>query len=137
MKIPKLLVVEDEVIFAWYLIGLIDGLGYQVYKVATSGEDGLKTVEDDPPDLIFMGISLKGELGGAETDNQISLHAEIPIVFLTGYSDEQLLDWMKQIRKCIIVKKTMDTCKLRAAINTILANTFLTEAWRGLDSLAP
>ena len=135
VKTPKLLIVEDEIIFAWHLIGLIEDLGYQVYKVVASGEAGLKAVGDDPPDLIFMGISLKGELGGAETVNQIRLHADIPIVFFTSCSDEQLLGWMKQLHKNIVLINPLDACKLRSAINTILANSFLTEAWRNLDPL--
>jgi DNA-binding response OmpR family regulator len=126
MKVPKLLIVEDEVIFAWHLTGLIDDLGYQVNKVEFPGEDGFKAVEDDPPDLILLNLSLRGGFGVAETVNQIRLHTDIPIIFITGHSDKKILDGMKKIRKSIVLKKPIDSSKLRAAINSILANNFLT-----------
>lgn len=63
---------------------------------AGSGEECIKIVTKDPPDLILMDIRMPG-MGGIEATRQIlRLHPQIKIIAVTVYSDDpfptQLLD---------------------------------------------
>jgi len=48
--------------------------------------------EDKRPDLVLMDIVLQGEMDGIETASQIRSLFNIPVVYLTAYSDEKILE---------------------------------------------
>ena len=47
--------------------------------------------EEKRPDLVLMDIVLQGEMDGIETASQIRSRFDIPVVYLTAYSDEKIL----------------------------------------------
>lgn len=57
----KILVVEDEWIIANDIKDSLADMGYRVTAIASSGEDALAKVEEEPPDLVLMDIVLKGK----------------------------------------------------------------------------
>lgn len=91
----KILVVEDESIVAEDLRDSLINLGYAVPSVVSSGEKAIRTAMDISPDLVLMDIVLQGEMDGIEAAKQIRLNYDIPIVYLTSYSDEQILERAK------------------------------------------
>lgn len=84
----KIMIVEDEVIVAEDIKRSLLNLGYEVPSVVSSGEEALKKVEELRPDLILMDIVLNSEIDGVETADKIRSMYNIPIVYLTAYSDE-------------------------------------------------
>ena len=50
----------------------------------------------NPPDLICMDIGLMGKIDGIETARMIHEHADIPIIYLTAYSDTNRLARAKE-----------------------------------------
>ncbi len=91
----KILIVEDETIVAFNLKNRLEGLGYTVADVSTSGIAALKKVSETHPDLILMDIKLKGSIDGIEAANQIRKQFSIPVVYLTAYTDEETLNRAK------------------------------------------
>ncbi len=87
----KILVVEDESIVAMDIKHRAEGLGYDVIDVTPSGEEALKLVRKNPPDLILMDIVLKGKIDGIEAAQRIHDDFDIPVLYLTAYSDEETL----------------------------------------------
>ncbi len=95
MEKARILVVEDERIVAADLEAcLLDG-GYEVTSVVSSGEDAIKAAETDSPDLVLMDIILEGDLDGIEAASAISSGLNIPVVYLTAYSEESVLERAK------------------------------------------
>lgn len=90
-----ILVVEDESIVAEDLRNSLINLGYSVPSVVSSGEKAISTAKDISPDLVLMDIVLQGEMDGIEAAKQIRLSYDIPVVYLTSYSDEQILERAK------------------------------------------
>jgi PAS domain S-box-containing protein len=86
-----ILVVEDEAIVAEALRSKLQKLGYAVPSTASSGEEAIKKVEENNPDLVLMDIVLQGEMDGIEAAGQISTHYNTPVVYLTSYSDDKML----------------------------------------------
>ena len=95
MAEKRILVVEDESIVAEDLRNSLINLGYTVPSIAYSGEKAIKTAEDMCPDLVLMDIVLKGKMDGIEAAKEIGKNNDIPIVYLTSYSDEQILERAK------------------------------------------
>jgi PAS domain S-box-containing protein len=84
----KIMVVEDERITAEDIKDCLMSLGYSVPAVLYSGEDAVKKAGELQPDLILMDIMLEGEIDGIEAAEEIKKHYDIPVIYLTAYSDE-------------------------------------------------
>ncbi len=97
LKQSKILVVEDESIVASHIGEILKHSGYKVTGTVSSGEMALLSVGEDEPDLILMDIVLNGGISGIETAQKINSHVDVPIIFLTAYSDEKTLTKAKNI----------------------------------------
>lgn len=88
MKHPKgILLVEDEAILAFTLKRILESAGYEVIGTAAFGEDAVKAAESRRPDIVLMDIFLQGKMNGIEAAAIIKKKADIPIIFITGNSD--------------------------------------------------
>ncbi len=86
----QLQIVEDNVIIAFDLQSILTRLGYDVVGMVPSGEQALQKVREMAPDVVLMDINLEGELDGIETAALIQAQFDIPVIFLTGYSEDVL-----------------------------------------------
>ncbi len=91
----KILVVEDAIITAEDIRESLQDTGYVVIGVVSSGEEAIKKVEEENPDLVLMDIMLQGEMDGIETAKQIRSRFSVPVVYLTAYSDKKILERAK------------------------------------------
>jgi PAS domain S-box-containing protein len=91
MAETQILVVEDEAIVAEAIRRKLLKRGYAVPSTASSAEEAIKKVEENKPDLVLMDIVLQGEMDGIEAAEQIRTRFNIPVVFLTAYSDDKTL----------------------------------------------
>ncbi|MFQ5965958.1 MAG: response regulator [Candidatus Scalinduaceae bacterium] len=95
MAKAKIMIVEDEWITADDIKMSLQSLGYTVSSVASSGKEAIQKAEEDRPDLVLMDIVLQGEMDGIEAANQIHSCYDIPIIYLTAYADEKVLERAK------------------------------------------
>ena len=87
----KIMIVEDEFVVAEDIRECLENMGYFVSSAVTSGEDALEKIEEEMPDMILMDIVLSGDMDGIETAERIHEHHQIPIIFITAHSDEDML----------------------------------------------
>mgnify|MGYP000725031145 FL=1 len=85
----KVLVVDDEPNIVLSLEFLMQQAGFDV-DTAEDGEGALAKVEESPPDLILLDISLPGISGFdvLEQLRQDPRHARLPIIMLTAHGRE-------------------------------------------------
>ena len=95
MEKKQILVVEDERIIAEVIRKNLLNLGYEVPAVVSRGETAIEKVEELSPDLVLMDIMLKGEMDGIEAAKKIHSCFNIPVVYLTAYSDQKVLERAK------------------------------------------
>jgi len=116
----KVLIVEDENIIALEIAWQLESLGYQVVGVSSRGEDAIRRVSAEKPDLILMDIRLKGELDGFQTAEAILTQSKIPIIYLSALVDDKLIDTLKK-EKCTsyYLQKPFSEGELRKTIETI------------------
>ncbi len=88
----KILIVEDERILAIGMKRKLESLGYIVTGMASSGEEAIEKAQETDPDLVLMDIVLKGEMDGIEAAQRIINLYNIPIIYLTAYADDEILE---------------------------------------------
>ena len=91
MAQTQILIVEDEPIIARDLEETLRHLGYDVAGIASSGEEAVRKVEEQRPGLVLMDIVLRGSMDGIETTACIQARCDIPFVYLSAYSDSEIL----------------------------------------------
>lgn len=118
-KKPRIVIVEDERINAMDTAYRLGNLGYSVVATVQSGEDAIDTANKLHPDLMLMDIKLKGHVSGIEVAKQIQ-KLDIPVVFLTSYSDERTLHDVKLVSPSGYLIKPFDEAELYSAVETAL-----------------
>ena len=56
----KVLIVEDEELYADRLEMLVEKLEYELIGIADNSTDALRLIESNPPDFILMDIYIRG-----------------------------------------------------------------------------
>lgn len=95
MNSAKIMIVEDEFIIAEDIKGVLIRLGYSVVGIAFTGTTALKKIEESLPDLVLMDIMLKGDMDGIEVASLIKEKFNIPVIYLTAYTDDTTLQRAK------------------------------------------
>ena len=116
----KILVVEDEWIIANDIKDSLLEMGYRVTAIASSGEEAMAEAEEDPPDLMLMDIVLKGKMTGIDAARAIRARRDIPIIFLTAYDNQCMVDQAKGIDNSGYLLKPFKDRELDIAIDMAL-----------------
>jgi len=117
---PRIMIVEDESIVAHDIRKTLQLYGYEVLSVESSGESALERFSKDPPDLVLMDIMLKGRLDGIETSRQIHTLYGVPVIFLTSYSDDRLLEQAKKTEAFGYLIKPYQDRELKTVVEMVL-----------------
>ena len=89
----KVLVVDDEAIIRHLMVRVLADLGHQVIE-ASSGEEALRLVDEEQPDLILLDIMMPG-VSGIEVCRQLRANRRsetIPIIVVSGANAKQGLE---------------------------------------------
>ncbi len=95
MSVPILLIVEDEAILAMHLMEVLTRQGYRVLKPVATGEEAIQVAQVEQPTIILMDIELGGEITGISAAEQITATMDAAIIFLTGFSQDAMLQKAK------------------------------------------
>ncbi len=95
MSKPRILIVEDEGIIAQDIRASLQELGYDVCSAVATGADAVRKAETERPDLALVDVVLQGGMDGIEAAHIIHSRFNIPIVYLTAYADEKMLERAK------------------------------------------
>lgn len=87
----RVLIVDDESLIRMDLRDIIESCGHEVVAEGTNGVKALALCKKYKPDIILMDVKMP-ELDGIEAARQIGFHHEAPVVLLTSYSQQDLID---------------------------------------------
>lgn len=116
----RILIVEDEAIVAMDIESRLAALGYVFAGRASSGARALALVEAERPDLVLMDIRLQGEMDGIEAAREIHQRFQLPVIFLTAYSEETTLERAKLAEPFGYILKPFDDRELKSTIEIAL-----------------
>ncbi|HEY9604116.1 MAG TPA: response regulator, partial [Allocoleopsis sp.] len=98
MDIIEILVVEDEWAIAQNTKEVLEKLNYTVPAIVATGKEAIQKAIELQPDLVLMDIFLQGEVDGIEVAQHIQTYCNIPVVFLSAYSDAKTLQRVNAIQ---------------------------------------
>lgn len=117
---PRILVVEDECIVALDIQSRLRKMGYEMAGTASSGEDAMLAVGENPPDVILMDVHLGSGIDGVEAAARIRENFRIPVVFITAYADQELISRIRLTEPFAYVLKPFEESELHASIEIAL-----------------
>jgi PAS domain S-box-containing protein len=120
MEKPSILVVEDDPVISMVVGNRLNRLGYHVSAVVPTGEEAISHVQHSIPDLVLMDIKLEGQMDGIETASRLRSDLNIPIVYVTAYTDETLLQRAKITEPFGYLVKPYGERELRTTIEMAL-----------------
>ena len=87
---PRVLVVDDELAIRRFLRASLPAQGYQIFE-AESGEQALRAVATERPDLIILDLGLP-DLDGVEVTRRLREWSRVPVLILSvrGHEDEKI-----------------------------------------------
>ncbi|MBE9205698.1 response regulator [Nostoc sp. LEGE 06077] len=132
----QVLVVEDEYILAINLQESLESLGYTVVDITDTAEGAIAKAIVLRPTLILMDIRLRGEIDGIQAAEQIWNDLQIPIIYVTGHSDQSTVERATLTFPFGYILKPIREQELYVAIQTALnryeREQFLSTVLRGM-----
>ncbi|MBD2503328.1 hybrid sensor histidine kinase/response regulator [Anabaena azotica] len=136
IRTVRVLIVEDEYILAINLQESLELLGYTVVDIADSAELAIEKSTQLLPNLILMDIRLRGEKDGIQAAEQIWHNLQIPIIYVTGHSDQSTVERATLTFPFGYILKPVREQELYVAIQTALnryeREQFLSSVLRGM-----
>ncbi len=120
MKNNSILIVEDEALVAEDLKACISEMGYKVSAMIAHGEDVLTLLQGSRPDLVLMDIVLAGDIDGIDVAQKIKEQYNIPVIYLTAYTDKEKLERAQATEAYGYLVKPFDERELRTTIGMAL-----------------
>ena len=98
------LVVDDESDITALVAYHLAKSGYRVVT-AHSGPDALRAAQDVRPDLVVLDLMLPGMSGFDLARRLADSHPHVPIVFMTGYTDERAVPPGYELEESRLIRK--------------------------------
>ena len=120
MAIRKILLVDDSKTELHFLSDLLGKRGYSV-RTAANGEEAMRRLAEDKPDLILMDVVMPGQNGFQLTraitrDPQF---ADVPIIMCTSKNQETDRVWGMRQGARDYITKPVDSAELMAKIKAL------------------
>ena len=119
MKKNRILVVEDDGLIAYHLTEILLKNNY-IAKAVSNGEKALEFLKESEVDLILMDILLSGEMDGVQSVNKIRSIYDLPVVYLSAFSDDELLERVKKSKPYSYLTKPVKERELIISIEMAL-----------------
>jgi CheY-like chemotaxis protein len=119
-RMIKIMIVENEAVIALRLQQRLTSMGFDVVGVAYSGEEVVETARDLRPDLILTDIMIPGKLDGIQVAEIVKSALDIPVIFLTAYSQDKIIERTKQVEPNGYIVKPFQNREIKAAIEVAL-----------------
>ncbi|HXI55754.1 MAG TPA: diguanylate cyclase [Polyangia bacterium] len=129
----RILVVEDERIIARDICKTLEEMGYVVCGTARSSNEALDQAAAHRPALVLMDIRIAGQMDGVEAAAEIKRRHQVPIVFLTGNTDESTLQRAFRSQPDGYLSKPFTRATLRSAIEVAIQRHGVEERLRRMN----
>lgn len=115
----RILIIEDEALVARELKSRLTKMGCEVVGIAY-GREAVELARETEPDLLLTDIHLKDGEDGIEMAQEIQGERDVPVVFLTAYSDEETVSRAKALAPYGYIIKPVENRELKIAIDIAL-----------------
>ncbi|QOP46093.1 response regulator transcription factor [Sulfurimonas paralvinellae] len=120
MEKHKVIIVEDDEITSLNLNMSLQKHGYSVVAVCDNALQAKNKIAAYTPDVIIIDISLQESNDGIDLAKTIKEKYDIPFIFLTSYSDDDIISQAKMTEPYGYIVKPFDPGSLHATIQMAL-----------------
>jgi len=120
----KILIIDDEELIIKSLTKLLEKNKFEVF-VAKNGQDALIITEEEDIDLVIADIRMPG-MNGVEAIEEMQKNLakrnsnNIPVIFITGYADEEIKQKAKALKPVAYIYKPFDIDELVDKVKAVL-----------------
>lgn len=118
----RILIVEDEYLIALSFKKELERLGYEVLEPVATGQRAIEVAGQEHPDMILMDMGLAGSLNGLEAAREIISRYQLPIIIMTGHTDDMTLEQINQLNPVACLIKPILGRNIHSAISTYYKN---------------
>ncbi|MDY6909395.1 MAG: sigma-54 dependent transcriptional regulator [Thermodesulfobacteriota bacterium] len=115
----RILVVDDEASIVQSLSGVLEDEGYQVLS-AGSGEEALKEIRKEPPDLVLLDIWLPGMDGLTVLERLKRTSPGIPVIIISGHGNIETAVKATRMGACDFVEKPLSIERILVSVQNAL-----------------
>ncbi|HMQ08132.1 MAG TPA: response regulator [Saprospiraceae bacterium] len=115
-KKVQIAIIEDESVIATSIYNSLKNNGYEPLEPGFTYEEGLKLIENNSVDLALIDIRLKGAKTGIDLARKINETVKIPVIFISAFSDQQILKEAKETMPVTFLVKPVNKNQLLAAV---------------------
>jgi two-component system, response regulator PdtaR len=130
----KILIVEDESIVAMDLAMRLQKAGYEVVGMADNSDEALTLFKEEEPDLVLMDININGPKDGIETAKLLKKVREVPLIFLTAFSQSEYVNRAKEANPSAYLVKPFNNDSLYTSIEIAIHNFALLKPAEPVES---
>lgn len=87
----RILIVDDESLIRMDLADILTSEGHEIVGEGTNGVEAITLCKDLQPDIVLMDVKMP-KLDGIEAARQIGYHYLAPVVLLTSFSQQDLIE---------------------------------------------
>ena len=120
MNNKNIIIVEDDEITALNLKISLEKHGYNVIAMCDNISDAKSKINKFLPEIIIIDISLQESSDGIELAKDIRAKHNLPFIYLTSYSDDDIISQAKQTEPYGYIVKPFDPNSLHATIQMAL-----------------
>ncbi len=124
MKVPNIILVEDDKMLQTVFTMFINDIGYNLEKTFILPKDAIKYLENNTPDIILMDITFPGEMSGIEASKIINKKHNIPIIYLSSNTDDKIINQAIDTNPYGYLVKPIDKTKLKITIDIALSKSY-------------
>lgn len=126
---PTVLLVDDDRLI---LATLSQGLRLAGFRTleASSGEEALRLAEQTPPSIAVIDYDMPG-MSGLEVAEALQTSSAFPLIFLSAYDDERIVQAAVQVGAMAYLLKPLDPLRLVPTLRTALQRYAELAALRG------
>ena len=112
----NILVVDDDEKICWAFEQFLEGEGF-LPSIANNAEEGLRRIQAEQPDIIFLDVRLPG-MSGLDTLEQIKeLQSNATVVIMTAYDDVETTIEAMRLQAFDFLSKPIDLDAVKAILN--------------------
>lgn len=111
----RILVIDDDPLVTRVMAEALESEGNDVV-VARGGEEGLRAIEENRPDGVFLDIVMPG-MDGIEVLRRIRVRdPHLPVIILTGWASERQIDEARRLGVTDVLEKPVALRNLTRAL---------------------
>lgn len=128
IPLSRFLIVEDELLIAETISGLLKKEGCGDVTITESVEEAIAHLESHPVDFVLTDIALGHGKTGIDLGNLLNQKYKLPFIYITSHADKVMIDKAKHTRPGAYIVKPFKKEDLLAAIELGLYNSRHTPA---------